>query len=237
MKIFFRNKTVLLTQLFMLILGASMLVKSLSVIDAEKAGPMLSFRFLRQQMILMLFPAILTNILTIAFSVTSEKQGCMLSRLVPGGEYQVLRSKAASCAMISSVLSFIYISAALAMSGLDLYLNLSFTLFLIFSFIFTLSGLSFFTVAFAFRFHDGRADYEPDLKRMLVYMAAVSLTVMIFYYCLSLNMIRYYEYYTGFRISYPNKEMVLFLISCFAYMLLTRLLLKSSENKICGEQY
>jgi hypothetical protein len=237
LKIFFRNKTVVLTILFMLVLEASILARSLTVITEESLSPLFSFRFLQQHLMLMFFPAILTNILIIAFSVTAERQSGMISRLVPGGVSAMMRNKSAVCALISSGLSFLYIISAIFISGLNFYLNYRFVLFLTASYLFILTGLSAFSVSFAFRYNNGTADYEPDLKGMLIFMLTVTFSVVAFYFFLSVNMRFYYEFVAGFRFSYPNLEFILFLVSTFLFLILGRLMLNSAQKKLSGEQY
>lgn len=231
-RIFFRDRTVLTTIVLTIFIGITVISRSVSVIPASDISSAFYFKFFQQHMMIMIFPAILVNILTSAFSVTSEKQSSMLSKLLPNGEYVMVRSKVMFCLVVSAVMSFSYIFAVTFASGLEVFPDYRFVIFIIASFLFLLSGLSSFTVYFAFRRFGGFNNYEPDLKIMLIYMLTVTLIVTAFYFFLSVSLKNYFDYVTGFRIDYPNIEFSLFLTSNFLFLIIARFLLNSTEKKL-----
>lgn len=231
-RIFFRDRTVLATLLFTIFIGITVIEKSVSVIPSSDISYSYYFRFFQQHMMIMIFPAVLINIMTAAFSVTSEKQSSMLSKLLPNGECLMVRSKVMFCMILSSVMSFSYILAVTFSSSLDIFPDFRFLIFISASFLFLFSGLSSFTVYFAFRRFDGTGNYEPDVKTMLMYMLAVTLIVTAFYFFLSVSFNSYFNYMIGFRIGYPNLEFSLFLLSVFIFHIIARYLLNSAEKKL-----
>jgi len=231
-RIFFRNKTVLTTIIFILFIEIGVIIISASVLPPTNINPVFYFKFFQQHLMIMLFPAVLANIMTAAFSVTSEKQSSMLSKLLPNGEFLMMRSKVLFCLIFSAVMSFAYMSAVFWASGLNIFPDHRFVMFLCVSFLFFLSGLASFTVYFAFRKFGGANNYEPGLGTMLIYMLIVSVIVMFFYFFISVSLKNYFDYVVGFRIDYPNVEFLLFLASNFLFMITARTLLNSVEKKL-----
>ncbi len=231
-RIFFRDRTVLTIVVFTIFIGITVISRSVSVIPASDISYAYYFKYFRQHVMFMIFPAVLVNIMTAAFSVTSEKQSSMLSKLLPNGESIMVRSKALFCMILSAIMSFSYILVVIFAAGHDIFPDYRFLIFITASFLFLFSGLSSFTVYFAFSRFGGSCNYEPDVKTMLIYMLAVTLIVTAFYFFLLVSFKKYYDYLTGFRIDYPNIEFILFLISVFIFMVIARYLLNSAENKL-----
>ncbi len=236
-RIFFRNRTVSVTVIFMIILEITVIIKSVNVIPDGSVSPFFSFSFFQKHLILMFFPCLLINILIMAFSVTAERQNGMLSKLLPYGESLMVRNKTAAATVISLFFSVLYVISAVIASGLKTYLSFKFAVFLTASYIFVFYALSSFSVSFAFMYYHGDNDYGPELKQMLIYIFIVSAAVSSFYYFISENMIYFYEFITGYRRVYPNAEFILFMVLTFIFMTGARIMLKKAEKKLYEEQY
>ncbi|MDD3045141.1 MAG: hypothetical protein PHF33_06795 [Candidatus Delongbacteria bacterium] len=231
-RIFFRNKTVLTTIIFILFIEIAVIIRSSSAVRMSEVSAVFYFKFFQQHLMIMFFPAVLANILMAAFSVTSEKQSSMLAKLLPKGECFMMRSKVFFCSILSAFMGISYMLTAVWASGLGIFPDHRFVIFLSASFLFMISGLSSFTVYFAFSRFGGSNDYEPKVRVMMIYMFIVSFIIMVFYFFISVSLKTYFDYVTGFRIDYPNVEFLLFLSSNFLFLIIARIMLNGGEKKL-----
>ncbi|MBU4485673.1 MAG: hypothetical protein KKD38_01970 [Candidatus Delongbacteria bacterium] len=231
-----RNRTAITTFSMIVLLEIILVAYSRNIyFSRTDAGIGTQFNFLQNHILIFFFPVIIVNIISIAFSLSAEKQNVLIAKLIPFGESMFLRSKVIVSGIISSLLSFPYIFSAIYFGKLDTFQNANFLFFSSFFLLFVTFGIASISTFYAVKFYDGYNNFEPDLKGILGLMFFISLTVVFSFSVLMKNIGIYYDYTVGFRKDFPNKEFIATLFIGFLFLIITRILLNVAEKKLIKE--
>ncbi|MBN2857202.1 MAG: hypothetical protein JXN63_02255 [Candidatus Delongbacteria bacterium] len=230
LKVFFRNKTVLVSLSVLLALEFFLAFYSAGIVSEGSGGRSLQFYFMQNHLIIFFFPVLSVNILVLAFSLTSEKNDLMLAKMLPYGERSFIRSKAALSSIVSSFLGFIYIFAVIYAGKMTVFTELDFLSFLIFYLLFSVISISGFSIYYAVTFYDRENNFEPDIKGIFGLMFFLTLLVVSSYGLLVRNLRAYFEFVTGFSQYYPNKILIISLLCVFSFLIFTRIMLNRAER-------
>jgi hypothetical protein len=232
LRIGFRNRYVTAS------IGAVILLELIVTFYAREAynsisdgSPGLQFNFMKNYFIILTFPLISANIITVLALFKTEKNAFQTARLVPNGESLFIRSKALSGIIISCLLVFPFIFSQAFISDLTFFKNLSVNSFMFFFWLFIISGLSFLSVSFAVSYFYKNGYFDPDFKAVLIFLLMLT-TVSVFFFSYGSGFLWfYYDYVMGFSVKYPYSENLKTLLSAFSFMVASRFVLQSAINK------
>lgn len=230
LKVFFRNKAVLVSISVLLVLEIFLAFYSANILSEEHYIKSLQFYFMQNHLIIFFFPVLSVNILVLAFSLPSEKKDMMLAKMIPYGVRSFIRSKAALSSIVSGFLGFIYILTVIYAGKMSVFQERDFLSFLLFYLLFSIISISTFSVYFSVSFYDRDSDFEPDIKGIAGLMFFLSLIVVTSYTFLIRNLKVYYDFVTGFSQYYPNRFLIISLLSAFGFLILTRIMLNRAEK-------
>lgn len=230
LKVFFRNKAVLVSLSVLLALEIFLAFYSSGILSEGNNLKSVQFYFMQNHLIIFYFPVLSVNILVLAFSLTSEKKDMMLAKMLPYGERSFIRSKAALSSVVSCFLGFTYILAVIYAGNMKVFTDPDFLSFLLFYLFFSVVSISTFSVYYSVSFYDRQNDFEPDIKGIAGLMFFLTLLVVSSYSFLIRNLKAYYEYVTGFTQYYPNRFFLISLSTTFAFLIITRIMLNRAEK-------